>query len=554
MSGPLICGILWSWKCNTRKRRIQGVAGHFLFIRLQKPGTLDGLYVKVLKIILIVLASILILVLIGAAALLISVQDGTDHTPDAVSGSGDTLEKLISETVTVTLADAKDEPDIDLCLDGHEINRFLYTILTGLKNLGFVSFNGAYSVFESDGSLHVELPARLIGAQTCFYATALIEDTGSLLRITLKDAKLGRFDCTSFFIRHFILTDGLGRKLQKSLSEMGLIAKIDMDALTIESTHEDITSMICKLTEKDPNAPLYRVISDLCLSTPELLEIKTETDFISVVLHTGRMTYDESRDGIIRYPLDIESVRSRIEESEYLSSDAVTLLYNGYIKGYSKLSEEDQKIADQMGLKSEMRGIIEADATDITTALIMQKPTLPLAQLALEGSYSVVIESATASAIIANLPFVGSTIGFTDGKQSAYITLEYMSMDFSENKLRIWGILNINGRRICLDVKGFCEEATGESIPVTIDSLSFGAHQLKSSYIPDMLAYLKSVLSDQAWIIPIPDRQVIELNVAVILDNLEGFRILRAGCERAIIGLETNRLKITWQLIPKIFN
>ena len=504
---------------------------------------------KARKIILIIILSLFILLLIAAAALLIAVQDGTDQTPQAIREADEPLEKLLSETVTVSLSDITDDPDVSVDLDGVTINRYLFSILTHLKNLGLLSFRGAYCVFEQDGALHVEIPSTFSGVQTCLIATAYLENSGEILKITLKNAKLGHFDCTNWFIRAFILTDGLGRKLERALRDIGLETHIDMNSLTITTSHSDISNMIGHLTEEDPNAPLYRVISDLCLETPELLEIQTLKDRISVVLHTQVMTYDPSRDGTILYPLDIESVRPSVEGFEGLSYENVTLLYNGFIIGYDDLSDDNKQKADEMGLRYRMKGIREASAADISMALIKQKPNLPLTELILKGSYSVRIESDTAAAIIANLPFVGSTIGFTDGQNSAYICLESMEMIFSENHLRIRGILNVSGRRICLDIQGSCSPGTGEKLSVGVTSLAFGSHVLKDSYIPDILAYLASVLAEETWIEPVPNERLIVLDLASILETIDGFQAVRKNCENAVISLEDDCLKITWPIL-----
>ena len=83
---------------------------------------------KARKIILIIILSLFILLLIAAAALLIAVQDGTDQTPQAIREADEPLEKLLSETVTVSLSDITDDPDVSVDLDGVTINRYLFEL------------------------------------------------------------------------------------------------------------------------------------------------------------------------------------------------------------------------------------------------------------------------------------------------------------------------------------------------------------------------------------------------------------------------------------------
>jgi hypothetical protein len=165
---------------------------------------------------------------------------------------------------------------------------------------------------------------------------------------------------------------------------------------------------------------------------------------------------------------------------------------------------------------------------------------MPFAELAIRGSYSIRIESRTADAILGNLPFVGSTLAFCDGKKTAYVTLEYMAMDFSPDALRVWGILNLNGRRILLDIGGSCPPGTGESLQVGVKRLAFGSYALKEGYIPDMLAWLRSVLSEQEWIVPEPESGSLYLNLSGVLDSLGDFTPYKKA---AATGFVTVRLQ-----------
>lgn len=507
---------------------------------------------KVWKIVLFVILGLLVFLLLAAGTFLLSLRDSDDPTPEAIRAEDETLEVLLHRTLTRTLGPAKEQEDLCARLDWETLNRYLFAILTHLKPGGLLSFRGAYCVFEEDGILRVELPVRFSGTPTCLRARVVLENGEDRVLLTLKDAKLGRFDCTSFLVRKLILTRGLGEKLEKALMELGLRAELDMDRLTVRTTHEDLTAMVAELTKNDPNAPLYRVLSDLCLSTPELLEIAVRKDAFEVLLHTGPMTYDPERDGQVRYPLDMESVREQVEGVEALSPSNVALLYNGFVKGYENLGDEEKETARALGVSGQMRGIRPASPLDVGTALLMQKPTMPFAELAIRGSYSIRIESRTADAILGNLPFVGSTLAFCDGKKTAYVTLEYMAMVFSPDALRVWGILNLNGRRILLDIGGSCPPGTGESLQVGVKRLAFGSYALKEGYIPDMLAWLRSVLSNQEWIVPEPESGSLYLNLSGVLDSLGDFTLLRRSCEETRISLQADQLRLTWKLYRTI--
>ena len=97
--------------------------------------------------------------------------------------------------------------------------------------------------------------------------------------------------------------------------------------------------------------------------------------------------------------------------------------------------------------------------------------------------------------------------------------------------------------------KSSCNPGTGEKLSVGVTSLAFGSHVLKDSYIPDILAYLASVLAEETWIEPVPNERLIVLDLASILETIDGFQAVRKNCENAVISLEDDSLKITWPIL-----
>ena len=501
---------------------------------------------KALLIVGLALAGLIVLVLIAAGAFLLSARDSTDRTPDDIRKEALTLEQLVHRSAVNALDTAPQDPDLSIRMDAVTLNRYLYAILPNLKGLGVLSFTGAFSEFAETGALHIELPTRICGVRTCLYATAKIEDRDEVLSVRLESAKIGRFDCTSFWIRTFILTDGLGRKLEKALSDMGLTVEIDMSGLFIQTTHRAIATMISSLTRDDPNASLYEVLSNLCLSNPELLEFKTLDNRFEVVLHTADMTYDETRDGPFRYPLDMDNVKPRVESNTGLNIHTVSVLYNLYTKGYSSLSDEERRIADSCGATQLERGIRTASGLSIAEALIMQKPSMPLAELILRQSYSVRIEDQTLDAILANLPFAGSCVAFANGQRTAYICVEGITAQISRDRLTLCLCLNLNGRRVALTVEGSCPPGNGESLEITVDQIRFGSHVLNGDYITGILSYLSGVLATETWIEPKPETGSIRLSVAEILDSNGSFDLLRRQCARSQFALNDRTLVLTY--------
>lgn len=504
---------------------------------------------KALLITGLVLAGLVVLVLVAAGIFLLSARDSTDHTPQSIRDENLTLEELIHKSAVDALDPAPDDLELVVAIDDVTLNRYLFAILPNLKGLGVLSFRGAYASFTEDGSLHIELPTRVWGVSTCLYATAKIEDIDGTLSVRLGSAKIGRFDCTSFWIRTFILTDGLGRKLEKSLAEMGLTVQIDMSDLFITTTHGSIAEMISSLTRDDPNAALYEVLSRLCLSTPELLEFRTPGNRFEVVLHTAEMTYDATRDGPFRYPLDMDAVRTKVEANRALDLQTVTVLYNLYTKGYSALSDEEKAVADSCGASRLERGVRTASGLSIAESLLKQKPNASLAELVLKQSYSVRIEDQTVDAILANLPFAGSCVAFADGSRTAFICVEGMTAQISENALTLGLCLNLNGRRISLTVEGSCPPGTGESLEVTVTRIRFGSVALDGDYITGVLSYLSGVLATETWIEPKPETGSILLSVSEILDGTGAYDLVRQQCARSQFALKESTLVLTYYFL-----
>ncbi len=485
------------------------------------------LYMKLLKILLIIIASVIGLVLVAAIALAIAVHDTTDNTIPAVREADADLETVIHREAVESLDNAPEKDDITLLLDEYAMNEVLYAVTQEL-DIPMVEMRGAYAAYGEDGALSVEIPIRAAGIfQTCIKGTLKVTYEENVLTATVEQAKVGKFSCTSGIIRTFVLNSSNQKKFQKALSDADIKGTLDLRNLSVSMTADELSDTVTALTKDDPNTLLYALLCDLCLKSPDMLEFSFgENRLYGVTLHASRLAYDSATDGALSYPLDLDSARaSTLALSENgLTRKNVSSVFHYYTSGYETLGDEDKAKVDALGLTDNGKGV--RNVSELTMAQVLLNQSGGLAASILNHAVTFTVTEHQMNTIFAGLDVIGTGVAFYSDSKVAYLALEDIDIALGNYALDVTVVLNLNGKRICGHVSTDCPDTNRMALDAQITELRLGSEVMNEKRTSLFLQYLDTVLESQNWISANAETSTLTLDLGAALEGQSEFATL----------------------------
>ena len=473
---------------------------------------------KIVKILLAVFGIIIALTLAAVIYVAASVWDSTDNTSAEIKGSDITIERFIHREAVKALSAEGD--DVNVLLDERAMNELLYAVVKGLK-VPMVDVIGANVKYAENGALAVEIPLKAAGfVPTCIKARVRITYVDRVLSVTIESASVGNFDCTSFFIRTFFLNSANGKNWQKELDKAGIKCTLDIDKLTVKMTSAEIIETISKFTENDPNSLLYTLVTDLALNSEQMLGFSFGEDgYYGVRLHSARIKYDQTTDGEIDYPLDLDSASASTAalSDNGLKEKNVSAVFHYYVSGYESLSDGEKKLVDELGLSKTETGV--RTVAPSTMADVVASQSASFEATLINHDVTVTVTESQMNAILACLDVIGMGTAFVSENKVAYVTLEAVNVELFDNNMKLVVIVNLNGRRLCGYLDADCPESDRLSVAADVNVLRLGKEVMNEFRLKTFLKYLDLLLKKEEWIYTVPEDGTVYLDMQSTIEN-----------------------------------
>ena len=468
------------------------------------------------------------LLIAAFVAFAIAVRDTSDNTVKSVRDANLSVGQFADREIVCALEDFKNGDDVKLLFDEYAVNELLFGIASSV-DIPLIKPVGAYALYKENGALHVEIPVKFAGVvPTCVKATAKISYTDERFKIVVEDAFVGNLSCTGGLIRTLFLNDANGRKWKNDMLKAGILCDLDLNELSFSMTADQIGQTISNLTGSDPNGMLYRLISDLALKSPDLLEFSFgENGYYGVTLHASRLAYDPETDGEMSYPLDIGAAAEKTKAlyDKGVTSKNVSAVFHYYVSGYGSLDKEVEKpLVDALGLKDNGTGVRTVDK--LTMAQVLMDQSGGIGASILNHAATVTVTEKQLNTILAGLDVVGAGTAFKYRDKLAYVTLEDIDVRLFDRQLKLCVVLNLNGKRLCGCIDAACPDTQRLTLSAAINSLRLGKETMNERRVSFFLQYIDDVLKSENWIYSNPDERVLTLDMQAALEGVSDYATL----------------------------
>ncbi|MBP5243017.1 MAG: hypothetical protein J6Z36_04935 [Clostridia bacterium] len=446
------------------------------------------------------LGFLLFLIVIAAIGLgvyvAVSVMDDSDRTPECVREANLSVEQVVNRAVTQGLTAETEE--IAIQFNEQEMNELLYAVVTEI-DLDAVELKGAYVAY-TDSGMEVEIPLSAFGMNTCLKGVLKAEYKDQTFSLQLVNGKVGNFEVTSPVIKSAISLLNLSKQVETAIAESGLPFNVNLDTMSVSITADAAVNVLVDAAEDEATGELISLLGELCFK-----EGLTDFNFggngeYGVILGADRLQYDQATDGEISHPLQATftaaAERTEGKLSETVTVENVAAVFNYNVLGYNGLGDEDKAKIDALGYDKTYRGL-KPDQTPTTVMDIMLGQRSAISPI---SGVTFTLTDTQLENVLYTMDFLGMGSAFTDGEKVAYIAVESLGMEITDDALTVTLVLNAHGRRLSLVLDATCPPTDNTALQTTVTGVRLGGTQLQQKYIKSAIAYLDEALEEEEWI------------------------------------------------------
>lgn len=473
-----------------------------------------------------ILIFILIIVLLAGGILAFvyfSIKDDTDNTPASIKENAYSNQYVLSREIADSFSG--DSEDISIALNGREINEIIYGIVKDI-NIPSLTFKGAYSYFDDDNDLNIELPLNInnmIDTNVKLKLELERDNVYHYFQMSVMEGKVGSLSVTNAIIKWGLSQFKVEEEIEKALTSNGIECDVNLKNFSFKITDEQILNLISTKLKDDENLNLYSMLAELCLLNTNLVEFKfNQSKYFSFVIKASNMKYVSSRDGTIDYPIDYDSIMTIMKQdlNTKINYENVNSVYNYYVVGYDNLEEADKEVISSLGYDTTYGGIRTSSYSTMKDVILNQEPSsTQIAKALLQGKYEVKVNENQFNAIFASRDFIGKSIAFASTQNIGYLSIESLYIDIGDDSFKLNIVLNINGRRVILSALFQTPVSSSFTIDATLFHLILGSIDIDTKYFPSILTYLQGVLEDEDWINIDPTNNKIQMNLEKIISS-----------------------------------
>ena len=452
---------------------------------------------------LVILLTILALVFGGVMIVRAQISDPTDNTDTKIVEQGISLTDAIHHHLVAAL-DRAGEGSVGLSLDAYDVNELLYALAQEIGSDGF----GIKSIYieETDGSHRLCAPIRVIGVDSLISGelTLYSDDYGIFARID--GVSIGDIGIDSGIVNML----GVKRKILDVLSEIGINAHFEDDALEIQMSMEDIGGIISTALADNPNVGLVDAIYSLLVLRGGAVDIEiiSPTDIslsVDMTLYGGLSSQDF--DGVNEYT---ESLLS----GGVIDKDSVGLVSKYYLNGYGKLTDEEKT-----ELTTRLESVNTPDELSAYGGIVKREKislvSLLLTQLEDNDDYLIPgfkIGDNDINAMLSDLPLVGTVWQYSSYRDNscAFVAVQSVYLSISDDLIEFFIDLNVNGYILTVRSELVTGESPASAISGRVESACLGEVALDSYEMERLFDFLSEKLQYD-WIYT--DRESMTLTI-----------------------------------------
>lgn len=471
---------------------------------------------KLIKIIFGLISTILVIAVILVGVLVFSLMDNKDKTPTQVKETEYVSADFMSKKMYQSIKKINDDEEIYADLTDEEINVILYNSLISL-DIPEIHFTGAYVKLIEEQKYEFKVSVKASFFPTSLSGQLILSQDENNLVFKFEKVKVGNVDLTFGMLKKFVYSKIDTSVIESSISSTGIECKLDLENLTLSISKQSIASLVkSSLSEEE----IYKVMIETIFSNKELLNYDLGKDNkLGVSINTSSLKYVDTRDGNIKYSLDLQEAKDKTLNDPHFSKENASLLFNYYVSGYASLEESDKEKADELGLNKSENGVKNNEEIDIGGIIAKQFNIDKLPEVLLNHSVSVSLSEDNFNQLFSTQDIIGKSIVFFFDNDFTYITLESLNIDIEENAARIYVTISINGYQLVINANFDFNENESFFIVGTLKNLYLGSVEIEEKYFSDILSYLnKSIAEDWISFIPNENKMKIDLG-SFVSDN-----------------------------------
>lgn len=473
---------------------------------------------KFFKIIIIIFCLLLASVLGVGIYVFASIYDSTNNTPHEIVENNYSMDYIMNREIFHAVKEVNKNDSLDLVVNDYVINEVMYTFVKEI-NISSVDIKGVYCHYNDNNSYTFEIPVSTYGINSVVRGNISINGDKEWVNLVINSVKLGKFSLTSSFLKGLVIDKIDTSSIENSLKKQDIDSKIDLTNMTISIRSDSLINLAKKQIDEQ-SAGLFNVFLKTAMERGDLIKVLDgKNNQMGVKINTSLFNYDDTRDGDIYYPLDLEKVKELTLSNENYDASKAAVLFNYYACGYDVLLDEEKQIIDEMNLDKNYKGVKNPDSLTMLEVIKEQSSIDQLAGILLNKKYSLEIRETQFNQLFSTLPMIGSSIVYTFEDDLVYLSVESVDMKIKENFFNIYVVVSLNGKRFVIDA-GFESSSNNDSLVVgTLHTLRIGSVKVDESCLEDVMVYLKDMIT-QNWLSVDPNNLKITIDLtSLITDN-----------------------------------
>ncbi len=471
---------------------------------------------KLIKIIVGLISTILVIAIILVGVACFSLIDNKDKTPIEVKETEYVSEEFMAKKLYQSINNVNEDEEIYADLSDEEINVILYNSLISL-NIPEIHFTGAYVKLIEEQKYEFKVSVKASFFPTSLSGKLVLNQDEDNLIFKFEEVKVGKVDLTFNLLKKFVYSKIDTSVIESSISTSGIDCKLDLENLTLSVSKKSLISLVeSSLSEEE----IYKVMIETIFSNKELLNYDLGKDNkLGVSINTSSLKYVDTRDGNIKYSLNLQEAKNKTLNDSNFSKENASLLFNYYVSGYASLEDSDKEKADELGLNTSEKGVKNTEGVDVGGIIASQFSIDKLPEVLFNQSVSVSLSEENFNQLFSTQDIIGKSIVLFYDNDFTYITLESLNIDIENAQARIYVTISINGYRLVINANFDFKENESFFIIGTLKSLYLGSVQIEEKYFVDILTYLNNSINEN-WIsfIPIENKMKIDLE-SFVSDN-----------------------------------
>ena len=456
---------------------------------------------KVIRWILSIVAVLLVAVLVTGVVLAVMIHEKRDVTDPAVAAKHRGLYTVLNSHMEADLTAARESGEARFLFSEEDLKFLFYAILQSINPPSGVTLSGV-DVTVADGVYTLAVSAK-IGVMPTVLRTGLsfAESAGSY-SVTLTQASAGSLEVVRG-LGHWILCRTDPKKVESALASAHLYCSVDLDAMTVTFTKENILRTVSALTGSEEDAALLHLLLDVVLDHGSLLSLSLgDNNLLGAVLHLARIRYNAEERGALPYTYDFDAVARQTETllaTGVITEEQVPPVFRLLVKGYESLSDKDKEALREVDLtsvgvtdKETYRGMMEKERRSLSDLLTNDQFFLSSGSLL--PTFGVKITDDMLTEVLRSMNFVGFSLAFSgaDTGRVAYVVIEQFNLLATEDHIDLGMIVNINGVQTVMTAALSAPPAAGVAINAKVDSVMLGEEPLTEAQRRELLTYLAS--------------------------------------------------------------